>query len=854
MPNSNNKGQSKKAQPKKTTKMNKPNNKTKKVSTKQSKKANKKQKKHPKLRMFIKIMILVFLLLCVIGAGVIAAVFYGLFGDELSITKEDLTIGYSNTIVVDKDGNEIANLSTDEKRRIITLSEMSPYLPKAYIAIEDKRFYSHNGVDIKRTTGAIIGAVTGKSSYGGSSITQQLIKNITKEDARTGVAGVTRKVKEWSKAIQVERMISKDQILELYLNCMFVGGNQLHGVQLGSIHYFNKTAKELDLAECAFLAGINNAPNKYNPFGENGSENAKLIKDRTLTVLDEMKDQGLIENDDDYVAAVAKVEAGLPFVEGDTGSNSTYSYHTDAAINQVIEQVMEEKGVSRDFARNYVYGSGLTIYSTEDSAIQQAVETEFENTRYQVKSREKNKNGEFKNDHSQAAIVIMDHTTGEVKAVGGELGNKYATGWNRGTQMVRQTGSSMKPIAAVLPAFQEKVITAATVYDDATTDFGGGYKPGDYNAPKGLINIRSCIRTSQNIPMVKIVAELGVNKSVQYLEKMGVTTLENESLPIAIGGVSTGISPLEMAGAYATIANDGVHITPTFYTKVVDSNGNKVLTPKKEKTRVISEQNAYIMRSILQEPLQSGGTATVCKISGIETCAKTGSTDKYKDRWLCGFTPYYTAACWFGYDEPEGMSGIMFGGQNPASYIWAQIMKTIHTQDMLNKIFNEKKGFSKPSGIVTASVCKTTGCIATAGCSDVYSEIFTADNMPETCQGHGAQEICEASGKLANEYCPREQVKASGYGAAVPKEQLKLWNTLTPSSTSAGKIDEVCDIHTKPEEKPVEKPIEKPTNTTGNNTSGGSKNETTNSTTGNNSAGGEGGGEGDKTPDQNVTN
>ena len=299
MPNSNNKGQSKKAQPKKTTKMNKPNNKTKKVSTKQSKKANKKQKKHPKLRMFIKIMILVFLLLCVIGAGVIAAVFYGLFGDELSITKEDLTIGYSNTIVVDKDGNEIANLSTDEKRRIITLSEMSPYLPKAYIAIEDKRFYSHNGVDIKRTTGAIIGAVTGKSSYGGSSITQQLIKNITKEDARTGVAGVTRKVKEWSKAIQVERMISKDQILELYLNCMFVGGNQLHGVQLGSIHYFNKTAKELDLAECAFLAGINNAPNKYNPFGENGSENAKLIKDRTLTVLDEMKDQGLIENDDD---------------------------------------------------------------------------------------------------------------------------------------------------------------------------------------------------------------------------------------------------------------------------------------------------------------------------------------------------------------------------------------------------------------------------------------------------------------------------------------------------------------------------------------------------------------------------
>ncbi|MCI8640975.1 MAG: hypothetical protein HFJ59_03775 [Clostridia bacterium] len=850
MPNSN-KGQSRKRP--QTKKINQKTNKSKQVTTvtpKQNKKSKKKQRKHPKLRMFIKITLILFLLLCIIGAGIVAAIFYGLFGDDLSITKDDLTIGASNTIIVDKDGNEIANLSTDEKRRTVTLSEMSPYLPKAYIAIEDKRFYSHSGVDIKRTTGAILGKLTGHSSYGGSSITQQLIKNITKEDAREGMAGITRKIKEWSKAIQVERMISKDQILELYLNCMFIGGNQLHGVQLGAIHYFNKNAKDLDLAECAFLAGINNAPNKYNPFGESGAANAKIIKDRTKTVLDEMKKQGLIENEDEYNAAVAKVETGLPFIEGDTSSNSTYSYHTDAAINQVIEQVMEEKGVSRDFARNYVYGSGLTIYSTENLEIQQTVEKEFENTKYQVKGREKKADGTFKNEHSQAAIVIMDHSTGQVLAVGGELGNKYATGWNRGTQMVRQTGSSMKPIAAVLPALQEKVITAATVYDDATTDFGGGYKPGDYNTPQGLINIRSCIRTSQNIPMVKIVAELGVAKSVQYLEKMGITTLENESLPISIGGVTNGISPLEMASAYSTIANDGVHITPTFYTKVVDSNGNTVLTPKQEKTRVISEQNAYIVRSIIKEPLLSGGTATYCKIPGMETCAKTGSTDKYKDRWLCGMTPYYTAACWFGYDEAEGMSGILFSGQNPAGYIWAQIMKAIHTN-------LPNKNFSQASGIVSASVCRASGCIATTGCTDVYTEIFTADNMPEACQGHGAQEICEASGKLANEFCPREQVKVVGYGAVILKEQLKLWNTITPSSSSviATKVEGICDIHTKPVEKPVEKPIEKPTNTT-NTTGNNNTSENTNSTTGNNTTGGSNGNTsgGNTTPDQNVTN
>lgn len=249
MPNSSN-NHSKKAKTRKT-------NKNKKIVTSEntkSKKGIKKNKMNPKLKMFLKILLIIFLLLCVIGAGIIAAMFFGLFGDEFEITKEELTVGASNTIVLDKDGNEIANLSSDEKRKTISISEMSEYLPKAYIAIEDKRFYTHNGVDMKRTAGAIIGVVTGKDNGGGSTITQQLVKNITKEKARSGIAGITRKIKEWTKAVQVERMISKDQILELYLNIIFVGGNELHGVELGSIYYFNKSAKDLDLAECAFLA------------------------------------------------------------------------------------------------------------------------------------------------------------------------------------------------------------------------------------------------------------------------------------------------------------------------------------------------------------------------------------------------------------------------------------------------------------------------------------------------------------------------------------------------------------------------------------------------------------------------
>ena len=821
MPNSSN-NHSKRAKTKTTNKETNKNTATKKKNVK-GKNSNKKKKANQKFKLILKILLILFLLLCVVGAGIIAAMFFGLFGDEFEITKEELTSGSSDTVVYDIDNNEIASLSAKEKRKKISLSEMPQYLPKAYIAIEDKRFYSHSGVDIKRTAGAILGAVTGNASYGGSSITQQLVKNITDDKQRSGIAGVTRKLKEWTKAIQIERMISKDQILELYLNIIFVGGPELHGVELGSIYYFNKNAKDLDLAECAFLAGINHSPNAYNPYNDNLDQEkvAKSTRDRTLTVLKEMKNQGLIENEDEYNNAVAKVESGLKFEKGNTGGQYQYSYHTEAAIEQIVEQVMEEKGVSKSFAEDYVYGSGLKIYTTQNSTIQSRVEEEFAKTKYQISGREKNsETGKLKNDHTQSAIVIIDNSTSQVVAVGGELGNNLATGMNRATDAVRQTGSSMKPLADVVPGLQEKIITAATVYDDKKTNFGGTYEPGNYNNEKGLINIRSCIRTSQNIPMVKIMAELTPKKSVEYLEKMGITTLGNETLPLSIGGMNIGITPLEMAGAYAAIANDGVYTKPTFYTKVVDSNGNTVLTPNQPKTKVISEQNAYIARSIMKEPTLSGGTATYCSISGMETCAKTGSTDSYKDRWLCGMTPYYTAACWWGFDTPEPLTyanGSVYSvdGRNPAGQMWASIMKDIH-KGLTNKNFNKPT-----SGLTQASVCKITGCLATNSCTDTYTEIFTTDNLPQKCEGHGTQRICQVSGKVANEYCPAESVKDVAYGGTIPKEKLGLWKTLNPSKTGSEQITETCTVHKKTEEKPI-------TNTKTNNTNDNKTNTVTN--------------------------
>ena len=822
---------------------------------------------------FIRLIIILILLCCVVGAGIIAAMFFGLFGDDFEISKDDLVIGTSNSVVLDRNGNELTDLSKEQQRKIITLDEMSDYLPKAYVAIEDKRFYDHSGVDWKRTSGAILNTVLkGGSSYGGSTITQQLVKNITGQKDSSGINGIMRKVKEWAKAYQVERMISKQQILELYLNILFVGGSDIHGVELGAQYYFNKSAKDLDLAECAFLAGINSSTNTYNPFDTSKDQEKvkELIKNKVLTVLCEMKTQGYITNEEDYNQAVAKAEAGITFTRGNVESSAEYSYHTDATLKQIINQVMEEKGVSREFAEKYVYSSGLTIYSTENPDIQARVEEEFSKTKYQIKGKVK-ENGKLVNEHAQAGFVILDFKTGEVLGVGGNLGEQKASGWNRGTQMVRQTGSSMKPIATIAPGLQEKIITASTVYDDVATDFNG-YKPKNYNAFQGLVNIRSFIETSQNIPAVKIMKELTPKKSMEYLRKMGISSLDDEkdnTLSLSIGGLSSGISPLEMAAAYGTIANDGVYVTPTFYTKVTDSSGNVVLTPKQEQTRVYSEQVAYITRSIIEEPVKgSKGTARYCAISGMETCAKTGTTDDTKDRWLCGMTPYYVAACWYGYDTPET---VYFSGtiSNPAGSIWAGIMKDVHKG-------LDNANFNTPSGITQATVCRRTGCLATSSCTDTYKEIFTEDNMPEKCEGHGIQKICTESNKLATEYCP--STKNGSYGGTIPKEQLKLWKTIgTGSATSgAGKITEKCPIHTKPAEE-TKNPVENTTkpanntaagnitsnktdenkvnsgNTTGNNTGGGNSGNNGNSGNSGNNGGSSGEGGGSQTGNESST-
>lgn len=767
--------------------------------------------KHPKLAVALKIIFITLLLVIVVGAGVIAGLVFGLWGDDLNINLTELVLA-ENSIIVDSEGNTIAELSGDENRKVITLEEMSPYLPKAYIAIEDERFKTHHGVDIKRTGAAILSFVThgGKSTAGGgSTITQQLVKNITKEDEKSGIDGIIRKLKEWFRAYQIEDVLSKDQIIELYLNLIFVGGKENRGVEIGAEYYFNKSAKDLSIAQCAFLAGINHSPNRYNPY--NGNDVTEKISKRTKTVLSQMKKLEFI-NQEEYDAAIAEVEAGFAFENGAKGN--VYSSHTDALITQLINQIMEEKQISKDAATTYLYSGGLKIYSTQVSSIQKVMEEEACKSKYKYTS----KTGQ----EAQGAVVIIDQSTGYVVGCIGQLGEKTTSrGQNRATQTVRQTGSSFKPLAGLVPGIEEGIINPATIYDNIDTIFNEGkpdqYKPKNYNRYHlGLRTVRYSTKTSQNIPFVKIMAELGNAKCMEYLKKMGISTLDDNrdaGLSTAIGGLTYGVSPLEMAGAYASIANNGTYIEPTFYSKVEDADGKVVLTPNQKTEKVCSEDTAYMVKNLLTSVVnESGGTATYCKINGIDVAAKTGTSNDDYDRWLCGFTNYYTAAAWVGHDQNEDIAKFAVNGANPAGKLWAGIMSEIH-----KGLANSK--FEQTSNIVTARVCATSGRIATNKCTNTYSEIFIKGHLPETCDAHdNGFTICSESGKLANEFCPSDKIVTKQGKYVIEKERLGIWHTITPSGIGENAPTEYCTIHKKvevvkpeePEEKPEEKPEQKP--------------------------------------------
>ena len=772
--------------------------------------------RHPRIATIIRIAIIILILVAIIGGAIAAGTVFGFFGDELKISKEDLVLKYENSIVYDLDGNELATLSSGTKRKSVSMSEMSPYLPKAYVAIEDERFYSHGGVDVLRTGRATVNYILhhGKSKYGGSSITQQLVKNITEDKEKTS----SRKIKEMAKAIQVERLITKDQILELYLNTIFIGGNDINGVALGAVYYFNKDVKDLSLAQCAFMAGINTSPNLYNPFSdghtdENGNPKPEIIetaKTRSKVVLKKMLDLAYISQEE-YDAAVAEADAGLGFSHGDGASTTVaISYHTEAAISQVIDQIMQEKNMTKDMAEVYVLSGGLRIYTTQNTNIQNIVENVLNDRQYVLTTRTNSKDGNPQ--QSMASFTIINQSNGQVVACGAgtkdDLRKTKLGYFNIPTELRKQTGSSMKPLAVIAPGLESGRLTAATTFIDAPTNFNGYQPKNYYSGYRGSMSMRHAIAISANIPNVKGLSYTGLDYAKEFLGKIGIDNLGNEGLGLALGGLENGVSTLQMAEAYSMIAAGGLYTEPTFYTKVTDKDGNTVLEPHQQQYPMMSSQNAYIEQSILKSVVSGGGgTAPYCAIRGIDVAAKTGTTNGDYDRWLCGFTPYYTAACWYGYEY----SAEVYASGNPAGKIWANIMTQIH-----NGL--PGAGFTQPPGIVSATICTLTGHIAGSGCTSRASEIFAEGHLPSACPGHsGGVTVCNETNLIATPYCPATHPV---YTAVSPEEKEGQW--VTSGYSNANIPTATCNKHTAPPApaapatpaKPAANNTTKPTNTT----------------------------------------
>lgn len=728
---------------------------------------NKKKKQRSPAAKFvflvIKILIVFFVALSCALAGIVGGAVFGYIRTAPPIPDDQLDIKILTTSIYDMKKNEIAQLKGSEnKNRILVKYEQTPkYLRDAFVSIEDERYYQHHGIDFKRTLGAGISYIThgGHSTYGGSTITQQVIKNIT-GNAQTSLE---RKVQEQWRALQLEKKLTKPQILELYMNLIYMGYS-FYGVESASRAYFNKDVWDLSLAQCASLAGITNSPGDLDPFTKKGKE--RNIS-RQKTILKKMLELGYIKQAE-YDQAIKE---DLKFNENyktEVKKQSNQSYFVDQVILDVKKDLMD-KGYSEDLAEKTIYNYGLKIYTTQDTDVQKCMDPIFVNEMY-FPSYGKNM------EHPQAAMVVMDPANGQIRAMYGGFGDKKANLiLNRasGPQMQRSTGSSIKPIADYGPAVDLGLITASTVVDDVPVHMDtlhkGNLYPRNFSLDyKGLTTIRDAIKRSVNVVAAKVWRDiLTPDQSIAYLKKAGIDRDDpaERTVSLALGGLHKGLNPLQVAAAYVPFDNNGVYYEPITYTKVVDRNGNVILekAPVQKKNVVYKETTSYVMTNMMQDVCRPGGTGyplAAINQGKMPSAGKTGTTSDDKDRWFVGYTPYYVAATWYGYDSNYEVK--VAEGYNPALKIWSAVMNSIHKN-------LKPKNFAQPEGIVKKVICIDSGKIATNLCSKdprgnrTREEVFISGTEPaddDTCKTHVQAKICKASKdvygryKMANSSCP----------------------------------------------------------------------------------------------------
>lgn len=713
--------------------------------TNDRKKSNKKSKKTS--RKIWKIILITFLTVFVIGIGLAIGAVVAILNGAGALSRADFEISDFTTVIYDKDGNEYATLYNEENRYYSSLDDMSPYLPKAFIAIEDERFEQHFGIDVKRTGAAVLKFITtGNSNFGGSTITQQLVKKVTKDDDHSW----QRKAREIVRAIQVEQWLTKDQIIELYMNIIYLGSGA-YGVETASYTYFNKSSADLTIAEAALIAGLAQAPEGYNPYNQ-----PEKAKNRQKLVLGKMLECGYIDQEQ-YDEAIAQE---LIYEKGTLESTSSNDYFVDALIDQLVKDLQEEKGVTKIMAQKMIYSNGLKIYSTIDPKVQSSMEKVYADESYF-----KLRNGTYDPD-LQSAMVVIDYSKGNVVGLIGGAGEKTVLrGLNRATQTYRAPGSTIKPLAVYAPGIDAGVFSAASTFDDIPTTFKVGvtmWSPhNSYRTYRGLTTVRKAIEVSSNIIAAKAQQAVGSDLSITYLKKMGITSIDDsrDVYPgaLALGGLTKGMSPFEHAAAYGSLANCGIYLEPKLYTKVVDREQETILTKTSELREVISQDSAFIVTSMLRDVINgSEGTGGSARLSsGMPVAGKTGTTNESMDRWFAGYTPYYVASVWVGYDQQKTVSA----SGNPAAKIWKAVMQEVHS-GLSATNYPKTTSFTKPSTITTVEVCADSGLLATDLCKNdprgdrTITEYFSKDNVPtEECSTHVSVQVCADTLLLANPTC-----------------------------------------------------------------------------------------------------
>lgn len=747
---------------------------------------------------------------------------------------------------------KMQQIYADIDRVWVAYEDIPQDLIHAAVAIEDKRFFEHQGVDWFTTAKACVNMFLGGSStFGGSTITQQLIKNVTMDDDVT----VRRKVQEIFRALQFEDRYTKEEVLEWYLNTIYLGEG-CAGVQSAARTYFGKDVSNLTTAECASLIGITNNPSLYDPY-----ISMERNRKRQLIILSEMHEQGYLddaqyqeaaaqdmvftsvslsdelftcpncgfqgnrasfehsESSDTYHCPVCGTEVEIREDE----SSTVYSYFTDTVIRDVCADLQEKTGYTEKVCMNMIKTGGYHIYATIDMDIQNVVDSVYQDLE-KIPTTDSLQ-------QLQSAIVVIDNATGDIVAMAGGVGEKeISLGWNRATLSTLQPGSAIKPLSVYGPAMEAGAISPVSVlfdgplYDDYPHNYNWVYS--------GMTSIREGVSQSMNTVACRVTEMIGYDYSFDFAKnKFGLSTLvDSETIngsektdialaPLAMGALTYGVTVRDITTAYATYTNHGVWREGRTYSVVYDSNGNVVLDNTQESRQIISEKTVDYMNYMLWYAVNYG-TASPARLSGMSVAGKTGTTSDDNDRWFAGYTPYYTAVVWCGYDQPETIY-LTGNGTNPSARLWHAVMEPIHEGLEDRDLFNW-------SNLVGVTICSESGKIATEACQadprgscaqTVY--VYPEDRPSQTCDLHVMTKYCEGGQAAANEYC--SQIKGN---TVTEKGLVKLTDAMRAAYASAG-IDYTkfmynesaeksgCTVHTKQMlEEQNKPPATKPTEPT----------------------------------------